>query len=94
MVLKDFKIKAIERFIEMFNAEDVIVGNGNVVNINGVEHFNTKKLELDLESNVVLVRRYVRNFNIISAGIAIDDINSMFYFNTSYETISLDNIKL
>lgn len=91
MLAKDFKRKMVERFIEIFNNEHCKGLIVNTVTINNMPHFNTKKLELD--GDLLVIRKRVRDFDITSCCIRINDINNMYYVNNSYITVSLDNIE-
>lgn len=91
MVLKDFKVKAVEALINNFNAECDDEKYGRTININGVFHCNTNSIELD--SGLVCVMRSINNSIIVTGSIPVEDVKNMYYIDEEYNTVSLGNIE-
>lgn len=91
MVFKDYKIKAVEALINSFNAEHVNDKDGGTIYINNVYHCNTNSVEID--SGIVCTVRYIGNRVIITGGISVEDINSMYYIDDMHNIVSLENME-
>ena len=91
MVFKDYKIKAVEALINSFNAEHENNKDGGTIHINNVYHCNTISVEID--SGIGGTGRYIGNRVIITGGISVEDINSMYYVDDMQNIVSLDNIE-
>ena len=91
MVFKDYKIKAVKALINSFNAEHENDKYGGTIHINNVYHCNTNSVEID--SGLVYTKRYIDNRVIITGGIAVEDINSMYYVDDMHNIVSLENME-
>ena len=91
MVFKDYKTKAVEALINSFNAEHENDKYGGTIHINNVYHCNTNSVEID--SGLVCTIRYIGNRFIITGGISVEDINSMYYIDDMHNIVSLENME-
>lgn len=92
MVLKDFKVKAVECLINNFNAENEC--NDCTININGVSLLHISSVEID--EDFVVVYRHIDSYNynrVLVACMSIDDINTMWYLDDCSNIVSLNNIE-
>jgi len=91
MVLKDFKVKAVECLINNFNAECENEPNGCNLVVNDVTFFDAKSVEKS--NDYILIRSAFRGEAPITGCIAIDEINTMYYMDDYYNIVSLTNIE-
>ena len=91
MVFKDYKTQAVEALINNFNAEHENEKDGGTITINGVFHCSTNSIEID--NGLVCVKRYIDNRTIITGGISVEDINSMYYIDDMQNIVSLENME-
>lgn len=89
MVLNDFKVKAVDCLINMFNAENEC--NDCTININGISLLHIKSIEID--EDFVVVYRCINDVKIMVDCMSVDDINTMWYLDDCYNIVSLNNIE-
>ena len=90
MVLKELKRKAVEQFIEMFNADK---SRCSGVTINDVFHINICTLELE-DDCIYLKRQVIDNSVIIVGCLQVKDLCTMDYLTKELNIVSFDNIEL
>lgn len=91
MVFKDYKTQAVEALINSFNTEHKMNKDGGTIHINNVYHCNTNSIEIS--SGIVCTIRYIGNRVIITGGISVEDINSMYYVDDMHNIVSLENME-
>lgn len=89
MVLNDFKVKAVECLINMFNAENEC--NHCTININGVSLLHISSIEID--EDFIAVYRYINDYRFLVDYVSVDDITTMWYLDDCSNIVSLNNIE-
>lgn len=89
MVLNDFKVKAVECLINMFNAENEC--NDCTININGVSLLHINSIAID--EDFVVAYRCINDYRVMVVCMSIDDIKTMWYLDDCDNIVSLHNIE-